>query len=228
MPKFNIPKDDWEAFIGLLSLEQKIRNTFLEIIKKSTNVPHADDFAKHYAAVTNIERKEADKIISVLFKLYNLYDTSGEDIDSNVLTLIDAIKEIDKKEIKKVSATDFELFSLFLKDILSLHDTLGVRAKAYRLMPQHQHIFRRSEIYSDIRAVFRPDKPDIKPSAAVIVHSLKIDYYEDYEEKAFYFGLSENDLRQSMNTVERAIKKHECLKRTITDNLAIQCLEEEE
>ena len=228
MAKFTIPKDDWEAFIGLLSLEQKKRNNFLEIIKDPTNVPHADDFAKHYVMVTNVDRKKADKIVGVLFKLYNMYDTSDEDIDSNVLTIIEAVKEIDKKEIKKISATDFDSFSLFIKDILSLYDTLGARAKAYRVMPQHQHIFRRSEIYSDIRAIFMPDKPDIKPSAAVIVHSLKIDYYEDYEEKAFYFGLSENDLRQLMNTVERAIKKHECLKRAITDNLAIQCLEEEE
>jgi len=228
MAKFTIPKEDWKIFISLLSLKQEKRKAFLEIIKDPTNVPHADDFAKHYVTISNRERKEADKTIEVLFKLYNLYDTSGEGIDSNVLTLMDAIKEIDKKEIKEISETDFELFSLFLKEILSLHDTLGVRAKAYRLMPQNQHVFRRSEIYSDIRAVFRPDKPDIKPSAAVIVHSLKIDYYEDYEEKAFYFGLSENDLQQLMNTIECAIKKHECLKRMITDNLAIQCLEEED
>lgn len=228
MVKFTIPEEDWEAFVGLFSLELEKKKAFLEIIKDSANVPHADDFAKHFVATTGKDRKEADKLVDVLFKIYNLYDRSGEGIEANVIAFINALRDIDRKELKEAPPGDIELFSLFLKEVLSLHDTLGVRAKAYRLMPQHQHIFNRSEIYSDIRAVFRPENPDIKPTAAVIVHSLKIDYHEDYEIKAFYFGLNENDLRQLMNTVERAIKKHECLKAMITDNLGIQCLEEED
>ena len=46
--------------------------------------------------------------------------------------------------------------------------------------------------------------------------------------KASYFGLSYNDLCQLQTTVERAIKKNECLKAMITDNLGIQCLEDED
>lgn len=228
MPKFTIPREDWKAFISLFSLEPEKKKAFLEIIKEPENVPHADDFAKHYNATTGRDRKEADKTIDVLFKLYNLYDKSGKDIDSNVSMLIDSFREIDKKEVQEASTTDIELFRSFLGELLSLHDTLGVRAKAYMLMPQHQHVFRRSQIYSDIRAIFRPDKPDIKPSAAVIVHSLKIVYYENYEDKVFYLGLSDNDLHQLNSVIERAIKKHECLKTMITDNLGIQCLEEED
>jgi hypothetical protein len=250
MAKFNIPEEDWEAFINLFSLKPEKKKAFLEIIKDPENVPHADDFAKHFSALSGKDRKEAKGVIEVLFKLYNLYDYTGEDIESIVAAVIDSFREIDRKEIKKVSPTNIKSFRLFVKELLLLHETLGVRAKAYRLMPQHQHTFRRSEIYSDIRAVFRPDNPDIravfrpdnpdiravfrpdnpdiKPAAAVIVHSLKIDYYEDYEEKAFYFGLSINDLNQLKNSVERAIKKYDCLKTMIIDNLAIQCLEDED
>jgi hypothetical protein len=228
MAKFNIPEEDWEAFISLFSLKPGKKKAFLEIIKDPANVPHADDFAKHFASISGKDRKEAKEVIEVLFKLYNLYDYTGEDIESIVSAVIDSFREIDRKEINKVSPTNIELFRSFIKELLLLHNTIGVRAKAYRLMPQHQHAFRRSEIYSDIRAVFRPDNPDIKPTAAVIVHSLKIDYYEDYEEKAFYFGLSINDLNQLKKSVERAIKKYNCLKTMITDNLAIQCLEDED
>lgn len=227
MPKFNIPKEDWKAFVSLLLIKPEKKKEFLEIIKDPTNVPHADDFAKHLTSATGIDRKESDKIVEVLFKLYNMYDTSEKDIDSNISLLIDSLKEIDKKEIKEAQHSDIELFGLFIKALLSLHDTLGVRAKAYRLMPQHQNIFLHSDIYSDIRSIFRRDNPEVKPSAAVIVHLLKIDYYEDYKKKAFYFGLSANDLYQLKNTVERAIKKHECLK-TMIAGFGIQCLEEEE
>jgi hypothetical protein len=228
MAKFTIPERDWETFLGLFLLEPGKKKAFLEVIKDPASVPHANDFAKHFATITGKNRKESDKAIDVLFKLYNLYDNSGEDIDSIVSVIIDSFKEIAKKEINEATLTDIKSFKSFLRKILSLYDTLGVRAKAYRLMPQHQHIFQRSEIYSDIRAIFRPDKPEIKPSAAVIVHSLKIDYFEDYEEKAFYLGLSYNDLQQLKHIIERAIKKHECLKTVIVDNFDIQCLEEED
>lgn len=227
MAKFTIPEEDRDAFISLFSLSPEKKVAFLEIVKDPANVPHAGDFAKHFAATTGKDHKEADKLVDVLFKLYNLYDNSGESIEENVSALIEAFKKIDKDELKKASDSDIELFSSFLRDVLSLHDTLGVRAKAYRLMPQHQRDFRRSEIYSDIRAVFRPEKPEVKPNAAIIVHSLKIDYYEDYEIKALYIGLNYNDLHQLKNAVERAIKKHECLKTMIASNLGIQCLEEE-
>jgi hypothetical protein len=227
MRKFTIPKEDWKAVIDLFLLEPEKKRAFLETIKDPSNVSHAKDFAKHFEAITNKEHKETENIIDVLFKLYNLYDSSGEDINTNVTAILNAISDIDKKDIKEASATDFELFSSFIKELLSLHDTFGVRAKVYRVMPQQQHIFRRSEIYSDIRAIFRPGKPEIKPSAAVIIHSLKIVYYENYETKNFFLGLSDNDLHQLKRTIDRAVKKHECLKGMITDNLAIQYLEEE-
>jgi len=118
-------------------------------------------------------------------------------------------------------------FKDFFIKVLSLYDTLGVRAKSYRLMPQHQHLFLNSALYSDIRPVFKPEHPDIRPSAAVIVHSLKIIYRESGETKEIYLGLEDDDLQQLKNTIERAIKKHECLKTMIT-NLGIQCLEEKE
>ncbi len=228
MAKFTIPEVDSESFVDLFLIEPEKKKAFLEIIKEPANVPHADDFAKHFASITVIDRKQAEKAIDILFKLYNLYDTSGEGIEFVVSAIIESFKNIDNKKIKKGTPTDIELFKSFLNEVLLLHETIGVRAKAYRLIPQHQHEFHRCEIYSDIRAVFRPDKPDIKPSAAVIVHSLRLVYFEDFEAKEFYIGLSDNDLRQLMKTTERAIKKHECLKALITDNLGIQCLEAEE
>jgi len=228
MAKLTIPPKDREALVSLFLINQEKKKAFLEIIKDPENVPHADDFAKHFADTTGMDRKEADKAIYILFNLYDLYDRSGKNIEIILKDIIDFLKDTDKKEIKEASAHQIDLFKTFLRKVLTLDDTLGIRAKAYRVMLQHQNIFRRSEIYSDIRSIFRPHRPDVKPSAAVIVHSLKIDYYEDYIRKAIYFGLSFNDLHQLKNTVERAIKKHESLKTVILDNIGIQCLEEEE
>lgn len=227
MLKFSIPEEDREAFVGLFLIEPGQKKAFLETIKDPANVPHADDFIKQLVRITGKDFKESKKLVDILFTIYNLYDNSGEDIEANISALMSAFLNIDAEEVQQASNNDIDLFKSFLCDVLLLHDTLGVRAKAYRLMPQHQRDFRNSEIYSDIRAVFRPEKPEIKPAAAIIVHSLKIDYYEDYEIKALYLGLNYNDLLSLKKTVERAIKKHECLRTMIASNLGIQCLEEE-
>jgi hypothetical protein len=224
MIQFTIPKGDWKALTDLLWIEPEKREAFIRIIKDPAKVPHADDFAKHFAETTGKDRKEADKYIGVLFKLYSLYDTSGKDIDSNLSLIMDYFKNIDSEVVKKASDAHINLFKSFLKDVLSLHDTIGIRAKANRLMPQHQHIFKKSEIYSDIRPIFRPEHIDFRPSGAVFIHSLKIRYYEGFEQKEIFFGLSDNDLRQLKETVERAIQKHNTLKIMI-GGFDIQCVE---
>lgn len=226
MAKFTIPKGDWKVFIDLFSLEPEKKKAFVGIIKDPVNVPHADDFSKHLAEIAGMDRKEADKAIFVLFKLYNLYDSSGESIEVNLTEIINSFKDIERKEVIEASASDIELFKKFLGEALSLNETLGIRAKAYRIMPQHQRIFRNSAIFSDIRAIFKPEDIEAKPLGSVIVHSLKLSYYDSFEEKTFYLALSYNDLHQLKGVVERAIKKHHSLK-TMIGNFGIQCLEDE-
>jgi len=208
-------------------MDPKKRNTFLEAIKDPVGVPHTGDFIKHLQGVTKANYHEADDMIKALFSIYGLFDISRETVDSIVSRFMNAFKEFDDKKVKQASLEQFDLFQKFLKKMLSLHDSLGVRAKAYRLIPEHQRLFIRSEIYSDIRSVFRPDNPDIKPSAAVIVHSLKITYREAGKKQEIYIGLDTEDLQELNDTIGRAIKKHETLKKMITD-CGIQCLSLEE
>lgn len=208
-------------------MDPKKRNSFLEAIKDPANVPHAGDFIKHLQSVTKANYHEADDMISALFSIYNLFDISNDTIESIVSRFMDTFKIFDDKRVRQALPEQFDLFKNFIKDMLSLHDSLGVRAKAYRLIPEHQRLFVRSEIYSDIRSVFRPDNPDIKPSAAVVVHSLKITYIEARNKQEIYIGLDAEDLQELHDTVGRAIKKQETLKKMITD-WGIQCLSLEE
>jgi len=225
--KITIPKEDRNPLINLFMVDPKKRNHFLEAIKDPASVPHTDDFIRQLQKVTKANYQEADEMISALFTIYGLFDISHETVDSIVSIFMNAFKEFDDKKIKQASPEQFDLFQEFIKKMLSLHDSLGVRAKAYRLTPEHQRLFIRSEIYSDIRSVFRPDNPDIKPSAAIIVHSLKITFREAGKKQEIYIGLDSEDLQELNKTVGRAITKHDTLKKMITD-CGIQCLSLEE
>jgi len=225
--KIIIPPEDRNPLINLFMIDPKKRNSFLEAIKDPANVLHTRDFIKQLQRVTKANYHEADEMISALFTIYSLFDSSHETVDSIVSMFIATFKEFDDKKVKQASPGQFDLFQEFIKKMLSLHDSLGVRAKAYRLILTQQRLYIRSEIYSDIRSVFRPDKPDIKPTAAIIVHSIKIAYREAGNKQEIYIGLDIEDLQKLNDTVERAIKKHQTLKKMITD-CGIQCLSLEE
>lgn len=227
MIKIVIPDEDKKLIINLFLLDSKKRDKFIEAIKDPANVPLTSDFIKQLQKVTGAGYHEADEMIGALFTIYGLSDVSHEPIDTVVSMLMDAFKQFDDEKVKQASPEQFDLFRDFLKKVLLLHDSLGVRAKAYRLTPEHQRLFIRSEIYSDIRTVFRPADPDIKPSAAIIVHSLKITYRESGRKQEIYIGLDNEDLQELSATVGRAIKKHETLKKMIWD-CGIQCLSLEE
>jgi hypothetical protein len=225
--KLTIPPEDRKPLIDLFLLDPKKRDKFLEAVKDPLNVPHTGDFIKQLQRITGASYDEANEMISALFTIYGLYDVSHENIDSIVSIFMEAFKQFDDRKVKQAPSEQFDLFRDFLKKVLSLHDSLGVRAKGYRLIPNHQRLFIRSEIYSDIRSVFRPEDPEIKPSAAVIVHSLKITYRESGRRQEIYIGLDNEDLQELNATVGRAIIKHETLKKVISD-CGIQCLSLEE
>ncbi|MBI5237790.1 MAG: hypothetical protein HY887_05135 [Deltaproteobacteria bacterium] len=223
MLKLAVPKDDRESIEYLFQLKQESRDAFLKAIQDPANISRLSDFTRIFREITKVDQHEADEIIRVLFNIYDSFDTSGAENEIFASALVDAFKKSAGKRVKSASEEDFKSFQEFIGRILSSHDTIGVRAKAFRLMPQHQHLFLRSELYSDIRPVFRPDDPTIRPSAAVIVHSLKIVYREDMKTKEIYLGLDDEDLQELKATIDRAISKHECLKLMISD-FGIQCL----
>ncbi len=224
MLKLAIPEDDRKYLINLFTLfqlKQDLRDAFLKAIQEEP-ISHLNDFTRIFQKITKVKYQQADEIIRVLSLIYDSFDTSGEEIEAFASALVNAFKESAGKRVK-ASGKDYKAFEEFFKKFLSFHDIFGVKAKVFRLMPQHQHLFIRSELYSDIRPVFKHGDPGIRPSAAVIVHSLKLVYQEGAETKDFYLGLDEDDLQQLKATIERAISKHECLKLMISD-FGMQCL----
>ncbi len=83
-----------------------------------------------------------------------------------------------------------------------------LKAKALRLMNSHDLVFTGSQVYSDIRPVFKVDGGmDIE--AAVVYHTLKITHTGTDGE--FSVALDSEDLKILQKTIERAISKEQAL-----------------
>ena len=85
-------------------------------------------------------------------------------------------------------------------------------AKAANLISESDKLYGEGRIITDIRPVFPPTDPSRRPSGALILHTLKIDYYKDDEFASAYFVLDDVDLEKLRKAVDRALDKSTSLR----------------
>jgi hypothetical protein len=87
-------------------------------------------------------------------------------------------------------------------------DGFGVSVKANDLVTQNDNNYARSRIISDLRPLFLNDDEIEKPSAFVIVHTLRLGYVTGpTSEKQFSMSMDTGELYELRDTIERAIQK---------------------
>ena len=82
---------------------------------------------------------------------------------------------------------------------------LALMARVHEVQQENANIWMDCRILSDIRPIF--DVACEKSEAAVIVHTLKIDYYSDGESKELFLSITPEDLNNLKTVIERSEKK---------------------
>lgn len=93
-------------------------------------------------------------------------------------------------------------------------EPIRVVRKGSALSMQHERLFLSSRIMSDIRPVFGAD-PAAGIEAAILSHTLIVDFVSDRGTDCFYVALDKDDLRQLQGAVQRAIDKEPSLAATL-------------
>ncbi len=84
---------------------------------------------------------------------------------------------------------------------------LRVSAKAWDLATEYEHIFLEARILTDVRPVFDAADDDT-PAAAVVVDTLKLDYYDPAgHTHSLHLVLDRDDLEELAATATRALRK---------------------
>lgn len=78
--------------------------------------------------------------------------------------------------------------------------------KAHEVLSSHQRTYSDARVLTDIRPVFTDDL-EATVRHAVTVHTLKLTYIEDGEEKTFYVALDTADLLEIRTVLDRAEQK---------------------
>jgi hypothetical protein len=101
-----------------------------------------------------------------------------------------------------------------LSQLLSL-DRPRLIAKANDVLTEHERVYSKARIFSDIRPVFG-ESPEQSPEAAVIVHMLQIAYRQDGDRHEFIVALDTLDVQKLIDALERAKAKAESLKSVVS------------
>ena len=173
--------------------------------------------------LTHWEKDQARGVVTSLFSLYAFRSTLGKPLNvvlNDVLQTLQRPVDADAKPSQEATFTPEALEKLRarLGRLLNL-EALGLTAKALGVLTDHQRAYISARILSDIRAVFHEDISK-GPAAAVIVHSLKIEFMENFERQECFFALDSKDLQTLTDVLERAKTKDVALRKIlVTSNL---------
>lgn len=204
-----IPKRFLSGLVNVISLPE---NSFQELVTKLERVPltlNARELLGEVVSdVSGIAPDNAEKIASALMSLYMVRANSDSATTEAIDDIADTLENVEDKE---TSLTDEVLSNLKprLAQLLEINSFV-VGTKAISMLQEHDNIFYRARVLTDIRPVFGVAPNAIQ--AAVIVHNLRIHHHQEENHKDFYVTLDTQDVQTLIDILERAKVKAESLK----------------
>ena len=174
------------------------------------------DFPKRVARkVSALPEADALAIIESLVSVYMLFGRTGKPTSEIVNDDTESILASRDKYSKPI-LTQREPFATRLESLLSIESLQGA-IKALDIITEHQKVFTGARILTDIRPVFTEDVKKT-PLAAVIVHNLKLEYFESDENHELFIALDHDDLTKLIESLQRALEKDSTLRRLLANS----------
>ncbi|MEH2067247.1 MAG: hypothetical protein V7K47_03590 [Nostoc sp.] len=169
-----------------------------------------------------IDRRIARDIVAILVSLRQLYK---ENLSNEAIVAL-LSKSIEQDAEFIVNPEQIERFqqrlSTLLKALENIAFSLDISDKASDLLIEHERIFSDSRIITDIRPIF-DSETERKVEAAILIHTLKIQYRDAEGTKEFYLGLDSDDLDILYQQIGIAIDNRDALE-SVLKKAEIECV----
>jgi hypothetical protein len=190
----------------IAELEEPLFKSLLSVASETPPTLKPYQFERLIAPkLESIPRDYLRAILGTVFFLYTLKEREQISSPKELSAAVINSSTVSKSE--ELSPASRERLKQRLELLLSMENSLGVTAKAFDVMTEHQRLFCSARILSDIRPVFSGTPETV--SAAVIVHNLQIGFHQpasgDHEE--IYIALDTDDLKALKDVIERAERK---------------------
>ncbi|MEH2182641.1 hypothetical protein [Nostoc sp.] len=170
-----------------------------------------------------VDRRTAVDVVDTLVSLRQFYkeeNLSDEEIIDFLSKYIQENNEI-VTEVEQIERFSTRLSNL-IKALESIAFSLDISRKASNLLIENERIFSDSSIVTDIRPVF-DSETERKVEAAILIHTLKIEYRDAQGTKEFYVALDSDDLDNLHEQIIIAINNRDVLG-SVLQKAEIECI----
>lgn len=172
--------------------------------------PAIDEQGLAQAITSKVEGVSVDDLEIITEMLISLQATANYyGISADIFTL-DICEAITEDAIEGLKVESADSCTNRLRRFFDV-ESLSVPQKVISVLRDHEYMFCKARIITDIRPVFGSDIEQ-GPTAAVIVHMLKISYHEGDDIKDFYLAMDTGDIQSLRDILDRADAKAKILK----------------
>lgn len=206
--QLQMPDDALDALKSLAGVTAAGRMQLTQAIRGAAKAFDPDDLVNEVkkAVDPGMSDVSAD-FLRVLLSLVWVRLNEKVEADALAADVVAAMKASETNE----PADGWPAFEADLAAQIAIDVPLAVASKALDIRAQHQRVFRRARILTDLRPVYGVDA-SVRPAAAVIVHTLRLEYVEaGTGTRRFFIALDAADLKELRGLLDRAEKKEASL-----------------
>jgi hypothetical protein len=221
MEELQIPDEYKPGFEQLVTISSESINELINALRQvppSLLIEHLASTVASQVQTLNI--KNVEYVIQSLISLYNFREYSGASIEDLVERISQAVQ--DDEELPDISDQQKQELEERLTTFLKFDGVLGVTSKAIDVVRDHERVFTRSRVLTDMRPIFESDI-EKGPAGIALVHMLKIEYADVDGKHEFFVALDSIDLEQLRQQLDRADRKAKAIE-LMLDRANIQYL----
>ena len=206
MPAPSLPDAVISALTRLHDIPEEGFNVLLEATQVLCTPSGPAGFIERVSAARGIEGEDAADLLDAVLWIMAHVDERGHNLHGLIEDLA-ASPDLDPADGDRTRLTE-RLRALTEREAIRLFH------KGMALSLEHDRVFRDARIVTDIRPVFA-NGVEKGPRAAVLTHSLILEFYQAGETGRIYVALDQYDLATMSEVIDRAVAKASALKGTL-------------
>jgi hypothetical protein len=204
-----IPARVQKVLLEIGKLEEASFEELLSLVKRAAGAVESKQKGVELArSLKTIPWDMGSQFLEALLPLYFLKNSSTKPVDRIVGDICFTLS-VSHDLAEKPNSERLDRIGSRLSQLLSV-ESIDEALRARTLSWEAACVFSRARILTDIRPVFAADAQG-KPRGAIIVHSLKLSYLQNGQERDAYFTLDAKDLSDLSSVLERAKVKENTL-----------------
>ncbi len=216
MTNLSIPDKDIEPLQKLASLSDDERLKLLNAIKQIEPTLQLGKLNSKIAEKVDLDKQELLPIIKMFGSMYRGRISSDVSAEMFAADLNKSLQIIEESPFKEMDDNQRNTLTSYISEILALDNSLGITVKALGVMTEHEHVYCRARVLTDMRPIFGENIE--KPDAFVTIHTLRIGYHDNKEHKDIFIAMDRNDVKELIDMLKRAEQKEEALDSFLNDS----------